>query len=102
MNNKFNAVKTLYGGVLYDSKKEAHYAMKLDLLVLSDQIKYYTAQHVLKFPFGTKMKIDFRVVMNDDSVEYHEVKGGKATMTPVYKLKKKMAEYYFGIKIKEV
>jgi len=28
--------------------------------------------------------------------------GGKATMTPVYKLKKRAVEWYFNVKIKEV
>jgi hypothetical protein len=42
---------------------------------------------------------DFVVVFADNRIEYHDVKGFK---TPVYKLKKKLIEAFYGITIKEL
>lgn len=102
MKNKFNAKKTEYRGVIYDSKKEASYALRLNSLKMAGFISYYERQHVFVLPWGSKMKIDFKVVFPCGRKEYHKVKGGKTTMTLVYRLKKKVVEWYFGVKIKEV
>lgn len=45
-----------------------------------------------------KYLLDFRVTYADDHIEHHDVKG---YATEVYKLKKKLVEAIYGIKILE-
>jgi hypothetical protein len=90
-NNKFNAKTTKYDGTNYHSKLEASYAMKLDWQLKGKLIKSWSGQHKIEL-YVNGMKIcnyymDFRVVNNDGSIEYHEVKGYE---TDVWKLKWKL------------
>lgn len=106
IKSKYNNVKTEYNGVKYDSKKEAFYAQKLDILSRA----VYQDKRVIKYerqvPFQIeiagkkicKYLLDF-LVTYIDRVEYVDVKGMR---TPIYKLKKKLVEAQFGILIKEV
>ena len=91
-----NATSTFYDGNKYDSKKEAGYAQYLDLMIKAGEVKEWSAHYPLKVFIGGKWiftyKIDFRVVMSDDSVEFHEVKGW---WTAYAKLKFKVVEAIF-------
>jgi hypothetical protein len=106
VKNKFNARKTEFKGVIYDSKKEASVAAILHSNLENGIVLGVERQILFKFPLNCKrqpkMIVDFKVTNKDGSVKYWEVKGGRATMTPVYKLKKKMLEHFFGIDLKEV
>lgn len=79
--NKYNAESMRYNGYTYQSKKEAKFAQNLDLLLASGEIKCWTRQHPWKlYVNGVKIRtysIDFRVVNNDGSVDYHEIKGAR-------------------------
>lgn len=89
--NKFGAKKTLYGGRLYHSKREAAYARDLDLLVKGKVLSRWEAQ--VKFPLIVNDKklcdyiIDFIEYDNDNNATYVEVKGFE---TDVWKLKWKL------------
>lgn len=89
--NKFGAIKTVYKGVEYHSKKEASYAERLDLLKKAKKIKSWDRQ--LKIPIivnGVKICtyiMDFVVTTNDDKIQYIEVKGYE---TSVWKIKWKL------------
>jgi len=89
--NKFNAKSCMYNGVLYHSKREAGKAADLDLLVKAGEIKSWTRQ--VKIPLDVNgyhicnYICDFKVVHNNKSVEFIEVKG---YWTPVARLKAKM------------
>jgi len=105
-SGKYNAKKTVYNGNLYDSKAEASFAAKIDLLKKAkgkDKVISVTRQ--VDFPVivdGEKIctyKLDFLVVTNDGGKHHFDVKG---FATPVYKLKKKLVEAIYGIKIIEV
>lgn len=101
--NKYGNRKTEYRGQLYDSKKEAHRAMELDMLVSSGLVSAWYPQHEFKF-FLNGVDIcsyiaDFKVVYPDGHVEYEDVKGFKTAM---YRLKKKMLLAFYGHKIKEI
>ena len=100
--NKYNATKTVYNGVKYDSKKEAKYAQELDLLLNYGEVLKIERQVPFVIYINDKKictyKLDFKVTY-DDRVEYVDVKGYK---TSIYRLKKKMVEAYYGIEIKEV
>ena len=105
--SKYNNVKTEYGGRVFHSKKEAEFAQTLDTLKkaknLRERVILYTCQS--KYPvFINGIKIcdyiaDFVVTHADGWTEVVDVKGYKTAM---YRLKKKMVEAYYGIKIIEV
>ena len=105
-SGKYNAKKTIYNGILYDSKLEASFAAKLDLLRNAkgkDRVVNVSRQVV--FPVTVngfkicKYKLDFLVLKGVDTKYHYDVKG---FATPVYKMKKKLVEATYGIKIIEV
>ena len=77
--NKFNAKKQTYNGRSYDSKAECAYAQELDLRMKAGEIKEINPQFKIELRVNGKKicnyYMDFRLVMADDSIEYHEVKG---------------------------
>lgn len=90
---KYNSKKATYGGRTYDSKKEADYAQTLDWRKKLGEIRSWTPQVPLELRVnGVKIVTyicDFRVVMPDGSVEYHETKG---FATADFKIKWKLFE----------
>lgn len=95
--NKFGAARTddpmscTYNGTIYDSRLEARYAATLDLLKRAGQIREWTRQVTVPLEVNGRhvcnMRVDFRVVMPNGAVEFHEVKGFS---TPEWLLKKKL------------
>ena len=92
--NKYRNTKTMYNGVLYDSKKEAYYARELDLRVKAKYIKSWVGdKKTLRFDLivnGKKICTytpDFEITHNSGLVEYIDVKGVETT---VFKLKFKL------------
>lgn len=102
--NKYRAKKTEYNEILYDSKKEAEFARKLDLTRKSIGNTIIDIQRQIPFEIKVngvkicKYVLDFLVKHQDGSIEYIDVKGFK---TPVYRLKKKLVEAIYGITITE-
>jgi hypothetical protein len=90
---KYNNTKQLYNGNRYDSKKEATFAKQLDLRIKAGDIKGYQRQFPLELRVNgyliCKWKIDFRIVHNDLSWEFTEVKGFE---TYDYIIKRKLFE----------
>jgi len=89
--NKYGNKWTEYNGQRYQSKKEAEFAMELDLRLKGKDIKSWRRQvpydlFVNNEKVG-KYMADFLVVHNDDSVELIEVKG---IWTPLAKFKQKI------------
>jgi len=98
--NKFSAKRTEYAGRTYDSKMEANYAAKLDLLrmasgrmagVLSWRPQVHVKLEVNGHLVATYI-VDFEVTFADGHVEYHEVKGYE---TETWKLKEKLFRALF-------
>ena len=89
--NKYGAVKQTYNGYSYDSKKEAAYAMELDLRIKAKDIKSWDRQKKIELEaYGKHIcnyYIDFVITHNDGKKEYVEVKGFE---TDLWKLKWKM------------
>jgi hypothetical protein len=83
--------------IFFRSKWEANYALYLDFLIKQRQIKSWTYEKDVfifeKIKFGTRSyRPDFKIYNNDDTFEYHEVKG---YMDARSKTKiKRMAKYY--------
>lgn len=96
-NNKFGAIITEYNGRKYHSEKEARRAFDLDMLMVSKTIKCWYAQpkfilHALGGePVGCYIA-DFKVVANDDTVWFEDVKGVRTALFN-WKLRHLKAEY---------
>lgn len=107
---KYNVAKksarTLSGKV-YMSKLEMMYRKHLDILQKAANIKERVVDIKEQVPFEVvvngkkicKYLLDFEVTYGDGRVEYVDVKG---IATDVYKIKRKLVEALYPIKIKEV
>lgn len=77
--NKYNASSQEFNGRRYDSKKEAEYAEELEWRKKAGEISEVTPQFKIDIRINGKhwrfYKVDFRVVLLDGTVQYHEVKG---------------------------
>ena len=77
--NKYNAKRQTYNGYSYDSIFEAHVAESLDWKIKAGEIKEWYRQH--RFDLRVNgihicyYKIDFKIIHNDDSIEFVEAKG---------------------------
>lgn len=97
---KYGNIKTTYAGVVYDSRKEARRAQELDLLTKAGEI--FSLEIQPKFPvFINDKKVftyiaDFAYTKKDGTSVVEDVKGVK---TPVFNLKRKCVEAYYGITI---
>lgn len=90
------------GTTFFRSKWEANYALYLDFLVKNKTIKewHYEAQTFFfeKIKSGTKKYIpDFKVINNDGSIEFHEVKG--YTVARDRTKWRRMAKYFPEVKL---
>jgi len=88
---KYHNKPTTYKGVTYQSKLEAFVAKELDYLQMAKEILEWDRQIRIPLEIGdAKLGIcyycDFKVMHNDGSIEYIEVKS-KATKTALWKLK---------------
>ena len=108
--NKYNNMKVECDGYKFDSKKEADYYLYLKALQKLGNIrdlelqKEYVLQDKFKLNNKTVRKItyvaDFTYYSNiDNKIHVVDVKGFK---TEIYKLKKKLFEYKYGIELEEV
>ena len=88
---------------MYDSKKEAEYAYRLDLLQSCGEVTKWYRQVPMPLEVNgmlvCKYIVEFVVHCQDGTIEYVDVKGFK---TDVYKLKKKLVKAVLDIDIKEV
>ena len=99
-SQKYHARKTEYNGYLYDSKKEAEFAEKLDLSGLhAGTVLYYLSQVPFRLPGRVVYRADFQVFYSDGSVHYYDVKGFD---TPMSLLKRKQVEALYPVKIEIV
>jgi hypothetical protein len=88
--NKYNAKKTEYGGVVYDSKSEAMHARRLDLLKQAGDVLWWLRQVPVMIgePGVDKpYRIDFQVQYRNGEVVGEEIKGVE---TPKFRRDKKL------------
>lgn len=108
--NKYFSKKITVDNIKFDSKKEANYYLKLKMLLKSGVIKNlelqkeFLLQESFKINKKTRRKITYKADFTyfstlDDKLHVVDVKGFK---TEVYKLKKKLFEYRYGVEIEEV
>lgn len=93
--NKYSNQKQTYNGYSYDSKKESQKAWDLDMLVKAGEIKSWERQVKVSLDVNgyhiANMFVDFKVINNDGSEEYIEIKS-PITMTETWRLKRKLLE----------
>jgi hypothetical protein len=102
--SKYKAVKTTVDGIVFDSKKEAKRYQELKILQKAGIISGLRLQPEYEVSLmGQKIckyRGDFWYV--DTKTEGAVIEDVKGMKTPVYRLKKKLVEAYYGIKIIEV
>ena len=104
---KYNAKRTEYNGVTYDSKKEAHRAFELDMLLRAGEVVKVERQPRFDIYIHEKFiafyKADFKVFYPRGYFEIEDVKGyKKGSAYAMFRIKKKLVDAIYGIDIKEV
>lgn len=97
--HKFNAKQTLRDGIKFQSKKEAAYYDELKLGKQAGEVVFFLRQVPFDLPGGVKYRVDFQVFWVDGTIDFVEVKGYE---TSEWKMKRKMVESIYPIKIKVV
>ena len=113
--SKYGAVRTTIDNITFASKAEARRYSQLKMLEKAGQIRQLKIQpkYPLVFQVGAgghrtanvgDYIADFWYLRIERGVEYPVIEDvkSKPTMTPVYRLKKKMVEAIYGITITEV
>lgn len=76
---KYHNKTQIYGGRRYDSIFEARYAEELDWRKKAGEIKEIIPQFKISLDVNgvhiANYFVDFKIIMSDDSVQFHEVKG---------------------------
>lgn len=108
--NKYYSRKVIIDGIKFDSKKEGNRYLELKLLLKARKIRDLELQK--KFELLPKYKINGKTIRAisyvadfvywDISKNEMIIEDTKGFKTEVYKLKKKLFEYKYGIEIKEV
>ena len=100
--NKYGAVKTTVDGITFDSKREANRYLALKARENAKEIRDLKTQ--VKYPVFIKeikicdYKADFTYFSGHGDLIIEDCKGFK---TPIYRLKKKLVEAQYGVKILE-
>lgn len=97
--SKYGANRVEIDGIKFDSQKEADYYNELKVRLTAREIKGFCRQAEFILAPNLRYKADFIVFNKDGSVDVVDVKGFK---TDVYKIKKKVFEDKFDLKIIEV
>lgn len=110
--NKFNARKTVVDGIVFHSAAEANRYKILKILEKSGHIKELKLQvpyifYCISEPSLDCKKMftyyaDFTYCVANNSLVIEDVKSKATSKIAVYRLKKKLIEAYYGIKITEV
>lgn len=100
--SKYRNEKTVVNGITFDSKKEADRYRDLKLLVAAGQIGGLQLQPVFPIVVNGVKICEYRADFSyQDAGGATVVEDCKGMRTPVYKLKKKLVEAQYGIRILE-
>jgi len=99
IRHKFNATSTKLDGMRFDSKKEAKYYEQLKERVADGEVIFFLRQSPLHLPGNIKYVVDFVEFHADGTVHFVDVKGYE---TSEFRLKKKLVESFYPIKIEVV
>ena len=108
IKSKYHNKKTIVDEITFDSRKEADYYTQLKLMKSGNMIKDFKRQVVLPLNVNgvliCKMILDFQVIGFDGSITFVDIKAfdkktQKFISTADWKIKKKLAEAIYAIKI---
>ncbi len=97
--HKFHAVATTVDDIKFASKREARYFNELKLRKLAGEVIFFLRQVPFHLPGGSRHVIDFAEFRADGTVAFVEIKGFD---TPSGKMKRKIVEALFPIKIEVI
>lgn len=101
--NKFNAVKTTVGGLVFDSKGESQRYADLLLLQKAGQISGLKRQVPFRLEAGGQLICryiaDFQYIENGVAVT-EDFKGSMAVATDLFRLKKRLMQVLLGIDVR--
>lgn len=108
--NKYHNKKVIYNGIKFDSEKEKNYYIYLKLLEKAGKIRNLKLQ--VSYELQPSFKLDGKTiraityiadfVYYDNNINQTIIVDVKGMRTEVYKIKKKLFEYKYGIQINEV
>jgi len=101
--HKFHAQKVAVDGITFDSKAEAARYIELCILQNAGKIDGLSCQVAYPFVFNGKVQFryyaDFVYFKRERMVRLQVVEDVKGVETPIFRLKKKLIEAQYGIKI---
>jgi len=111
--SKFFSKKVVVDGIKFDSKKEGEYyltlknAEKVGAIKDLELQKEYVLQDSFKLNGKTRRKITYKadfsyITTEDDKLHVVDVKSKFTAKDKVYRIKKKLFEYKYGIKLEEI
>lgn len=86
-------------GIVFDSKAEARHYRELKLKQTAGAVHYFLTQVPIRLPGNVRYVVDFLVFYPDGTHVYEDVKGHR---TDVYRVKKRLVEALYPIRIVEV
>jgi len=95
--SKYHAIMEECDGIKFQSKKEARYYRELKARMFAGEVRYFLRQVPFDL-FGVKYRVDFMEVWTDGSIHWIDVKGFR---TETYRIKRRMVEANYPIKIEE-
>ena len=96
--SKYHAIMEECQGIKFQSKKEARYFRELQARVHLGAVKFFLRQVPFHLQGGVKYVVDFAEFWDDGSVHFVDVKGHK---TEMYKVKKRLVEASYPVRIEE-
>lgn len=111
--SKFFSKKVTVEGITFDSKKEGEYYLRLKELEKKGTIKNlelqkeFVLQDKFKINGKTRRSIVYRadftyITTEDDKLHVVDIKSPYTAKDKVYRMKKKMFEYRYGIELEEI
>ena len=111
--SKFFSKKVVVEGITFDSKKEGEYYLKLKELEKKGTIKdlelqkEYVLQDKFKINGKTRREIRYKCdftyfTTEDNKLHVVDIKSPYTAKDKVYRIKKKMFEYRYGIELEEI
>jgi len=97
--SKYRNKRKTVDKIKFDSVKEANRYCELINLQRAGEVSHFFRQVIFDLGEGIIYKLDFMVFWTDGHISYEDVKGFK---TDVYKLKKKLVEGRYPVKIEEL
>lgn len=93
---KYKNKPTTVDGIRFDSKREARYYQQLKLEQQCGLVSYFLRQVPLHLPGGTRLVVDFLVVMADGRIRYVDAKGRE---TQAFRIKRREIQHHYPITV---